>query len=207
MATDRQVEKAAGSTLAAIPTHTLGYQFRSRLEAKWARMFTGLGWRWEYEPLDLGGWIPDFLLHTSTVPVLVEIKPEPVLDRLHRYVPKIRAALPTTAEVVDEDGCTARRFEYEVLLLGCTPFPFDREHDVVGPPLGLLGDEYDAWDAAEWMTCSNCGAISFFHSVQSYRSRICGCYDGDHYLGKPPLEHLERLWADACNATQWRAPR
>ena len=55
---------------AAIPTTYKGIRFRSRLEARWAAMFDICGWRWEYEPLDLPGWIPDFLIHTKTLPLL-----------------------------------------------------------------------------------------------------------------------------------------
>lgn len=33
-----------------IETHWNGYRFRSRLEARWAVIFTELGWLWEYEP-------------------------------------------------------------------------------------------------------------------------------------------------------------
>lgn len=37
-----------------------GTKFRSRLEARWAAFFDLVGWAWEYEPLDLVGWVPDF---------------------------------------------------------------------------------------------------------------------------------------------------
>jgi hypothetical protein len=36
--------------------------FRSRLEARWAAFFDLAGWTWEYEPVDLDGWTPDFLV-------------------------------------------------------------------------------------------------------------------------------------------------
>lgn len=48
-----------------IPTTHLGTRFRSRLEARWAEMFTMLEWRWTYEPFDLDGYIPDFVLHAG----------------------------------------------------------------------------------------------------------------------------------------------
>jgi hypothetical protein len=60
-------------TFAAIKTLYNGIKFRSRLEAKWAAFFDLLGWEWEYEPFDLNGWIPDFLLKHGRV--LVEVKP------------------------------------------------------------------------------------------------------------------------------------
>jgi len=44
----------------AIPTAYNGINFRSRLEARWAVFFDLTGLEWEYEPIDLDGWIPDF---------------------------------------------------------------------------------------------------------------------------------------------------
>ena len=41
-------------------------EFRSTLEAKWARFFDLLGWSWKYEPFKLihgtDSWIPDFVI-------------------------------------------------------------------------------------------------------------------------------------------------
>lgn len=77
----REPEPVA-SVRSSIPTSYNGINFRSRLEAKWAKMFDLLGWNWEYEPFDLDGYIPDFVLQ---VPIyagkgriesyIVEIKP------------------------------------------------------------------------------------------------------------------------------------
>jgi hypothetical protein len=65
--------------MAAIPTTYEGVRFRSRLEARWAAFFDALDIRWEYEPLDLDGYIPDFLLPSGVGllrrVVLVEVKP------------------------------------------------------------------------------------------------------------------------------------
>jgi len=59
---------------AAIPTRYNGTQFRSRLEARWAAMFDLLKIEWEYEPIDLDGYIPDFVLNFAE-PMIVEVKP------------------------------------------------------------------------------------------------------------------------------------
>ena len=56
-----------------IPTDYKGVRFRSRAEARWAAVFEQYGWRWEYEPIDLFGYIPDFVLYLDK-PVLVEVK-------------------------------------------------------------------------------------------------------------------------------------
>jgi hypothetical protein len=63
------------NTIAAVPTRYAGVQFRSRLEARWAVFFDLIDWRWEYEPLDLDGYIPDFIISFESRPLLVEVKP------------------------------------------------------------------------------------------------------------------------------------
>jgi hypothetical protein len=61
----------------AVETFYHGAKFRSKLEAQWAKFFTLIGQRWEYEPekfhLSSGVYIPDFYL--PDLRVYVEIKP------------------------------------------------------------------------------------------------------------------------------------
>lgn len=62
----------------ARPTVYAGIHFRSRLEATWAAMFDQLGWSWEYEPFQIGRWLPDFAVKASAAPkgaILCEVKP------------------------------------------------------------------------------------------------------------------------------------
>lgn len=66
----------------AIQTKYNGYNFRSRLEARWAVFFDTLGIRYEYEPEgydlgDLGWYLPDFYL--PELDAMVEIKPTSAL--------------------------------------------------------------------------------------------------------------------------------
>ena len=51
-----------------------GIQFRSRIEAQWAYIFEKLGWNWEYEAIDLNGYIPDFIVKFGDEEFLIEIK-------------------------------------------------------------------------------------------------------------------------------------
>ncbi|ELB2852744.1 hypothetical protein HJ049_03810 [Vibrio parahaemolyticus] len=57
-----------------------GVEFRSTLEAKWARFFDLLGWDWKYEPFKLTHdditWVPDFVIsgHGNN-PIYCEVKP------------------------------------------------------------------------------------------------------------------------------------
>src|SRR5438874_13244007 len=59
---------------ANIPTAYNVVNFRSRLEARWAAFFDLCKWGWKYEPIDLHGWIPDFIFK-GKANFLVEIKP------------------------------------------------------------------------------------------------------------------------------------
>ena len=63
------------AALTAIPTIYAGTRFRSRLEARWAAFFDLCKWRWEYEPPEEDGWIPDFLLIGASRIVKVEVEP------------------------------------------------------------------------------------------------------------------------------------
>jgi len=90
----------SGYQIAAIPTVYRGRRYRSRLEARWAAFFDELGWRHEYEPFDLDGWVPDFALwpfQSSQMSALVEVKP---FDRLD---PAIWARIVTSFHRVESD--------------------------------------------------------------------------------------------------------
>ena len=72
---------------AAVVPHTLGPEqtpaiteyggitFRSQLEARWAAWFDRRRIAWEYEPVQLSGWTPDFRLVLNGARVYVEVKP------------------------------------------------------------------------------------------------------------------------------------
>lgn len=54
------------------PTEYAGVMFRSQLEAHWAAFFDVAGIEWEYEPVRMRGWVPDFRLWGK---FLAEVKP------------------------------------------------------------------------------------------------------------------------------------
>ncbi len=70
-------------TIKSHPTFYQGVWFRSRLEARWACFFDQAKWKWEYEPIDLLGWTPDFRVEfpcghsecSKSHVLMVEIKP------------------------------------------------------------------------------------------------------------------------------------
>lgn len=81
-------EKAGWGVIKAIQTRYKGYNFRSRLEARWGVFFDALGIEWDYEPEgfelpDGTRYLPDFWLKDHGI--WVEVKGiEPTMDEINR---------------------------------------------------------------------------------------------------------------------------
>lgn len=104
-------------TIKAIPTEYAGVKFRSRTESRWAAFFDLVGVKWDYEPIDLEGWAPDFLLRTKIGPVLVEVKP---VD-LTAYIDAVNRGSDDTDALAPYDKALAHSRKHQVLLLGMAP--------------------------------------------------------------------------------------
>lgn len=176
----------------AIPTEYKGYQFRSRLEARWAAFFDAVGWPWDYEPIDLGGYIPDFVLKFYK-PLLVEVKPEMTLGDLYKYTARIDAT----------------DWKYNALVLGATLL---HDHDEgCFHAIGILrqggGDPKDpedtAWSPAQIHCCTKCKRLSIHHAAWGWVCEVSGCYEGDHFLTEAPVDALTRIWGEAHKVTAW----
>jgi hypothetical protein len=171
----------------AIPTKYNGIQMRSRLEATWAAFFDLLEWRWEYEPCDFDGWIPDFVIYGRTQKTYVEVKP------VYTFPEKI-------ADKIDNSGCLN-----EVLIVGETIPVYNHCEDDEHPTLGWLRqDEVGEWREAvmgEWEQ----GVIGFCHSIQCYNDRITNKHDGS-WGDSIEKRVIPLLWAAAKNLSQWKPP-
>jgi hypothetical protein len=174
--------------IAAIPTEYRGRQYRSRLEARWAAFFDLCSWDYEYEPIDLGIWSPDFLIHGARLPLLVEVKP------ISRYDRQVTAKMEKGAERYGE-AC-------ELVLLG-----LDLSSVWLGQLLSkaLTGDDHDEYDFER--LCFACyeqapDQLDFCHETQSFAGRITGLYDGGTY-GAAPQPDVKVLWNRAGNLVQW----
>lgn len=190
-------------TRIGVPTTYRGVRFRSRLEARWAMVFSELDWRWEYEPIDLNGYIPDFILMFPAGPVLVEIKPE-------FSVPDLIAS---AADKIDKSGWTTSNGNGAVILGGAVTLDEDPWH----PTAGALGQWWDGWDAepaqrvwdeGAWFTCGRCRRPSIYHTSHTYFCTVCGeggdgghQTGGDGHLNSAP--DLSFLWHAVGNQVQW----
>jgi hypothetical protein len=148
-------------------------------------MFHTLGWAYEYEPIDLKGYIPDFILSFHK-PLLVEIKPAFSFDEYIAASTKIL-----------ESG-----WDHESLILGGQlNFP-------TMPSIGLIGSrewtpEID-FDHAEIFPCPKCGP-SICCWAGPRECRICGLVSDWSNADHLSLL-LNRIWNECGEAVRYTRP-
>lgn len=187
--------RCKGLEMHGIPTIYKGIRFRSRLEARWAAFFDLLKWDWAYESVDCNGWIPDFSIKTNDLPLLVEVK-----GTWQAPIAAIQKAIRALGN-----------FEkHHVLFCGNGLFSDTYTDGCIGwISDDFLGGEHDNIDTAILIKPTH-PAFRFglaAGTTGSYQDRITGVHDGDHHYSPVGLEIVYDLWARACNATQWKAPR
>jgi hypothetical protein len=189
----------------AIPTHYNGINFRSRLEAKWARFFDLLGWPYEYEPIDLSGYIPDFVLKFDT-PIAVEIKPAFTRSELKESASKAHAACEAAkmpllclgAALLEDATCMT-------VGLGLID-TFDRSDDFMG--YGIEDVEF-SW-------CTHYKSYALYTPIGEWRCLRCGgkCQEIInkpywHWNSREDNQYadtgtINRFWSEATNTTQYK---
>ena len=191
----------------AIPTHWQGVNFRSRLEAKWAAFFSGMGWDWEYEPCDFGGWIPDFFISGTKGGMYVEVKPfcDSVPDEVTRKI--VQSGVDKEVLIVgisnpvwtercrgDSDGLYQIGWMLDDFSIASRDTYLDRALLGVSNPWRSI--DATGWDIGGW--------------EQSFRGRLNGEYDGHQLVldfeGRSVFskQAARRVWNQATNEVQWR---
>lgn len=181
------------------------YEFRSRLEAKWAAFFDLCRWPWSYEPVDMNGWIPDFAIGER--PILVEVKPFFHADEWGDTITKIVNA-----------GC-----RQDVLLLGADPTwtaaANEYRLDYDGP---VFANRLSIWTENGEVFCDS-EEINFGVTEGNGELGLCAM-DGawSNLIWKAPIDSthpnkwsrvslngsdvetlLVSRWATACNVSKW----
>jgi len=169
------------------PTRYKDQLFRSRLEAKWAAFFDLLGWPYVYEPYDLNGYIPDFILQFYE-PLLVEVKPEVLFKDLEQHTGKI-----------EKSG-----WDKEILIVGADLFEskwWGSDYHAIG----LLGEFWQdgkrVYSEGRLSYCTVCKRPSILHSDGGWACRVTGCYEGGSNMDS--FDQGLSLWRQAGNEIQW----
>jgi hypothetical protein len=185
-------------TIDAIETEYKGIIFRSRLEATWAVFFDLLGWRWEYEPRDFDGWIPDFALRGENNKIVyVEVKPtfvflEDVADKMSKATPENTDLLLVGLGPWTEDN---------VVKIGWT------NESEPEPPKDWWADApMGIWEGSESGYKNPKHIIGFCHETGRFVDRMSGCYDGGTY-GGVCIDNFDdsimRIWGKAKKTVQY----
>lgn len=193
--------------IAAIPTKYNGVQFRSRLEARWAAFFDLMNWKWQYEPVDFKGWIPDFVIGDDLeTGCYVEVKPIDycALEKSNLIMkPLLDEELQHARKCVPE---SSRGF----VVAGLQPFfqlPKEASIPMISPvwmpqhrkySFGCISEGWGRFDIPVGskgvhpglMTGLNFDCLQDDIDLDSF-------IDGSIILN---------LWKSAGNATQWRSP-
>ena len=192
----------------AIPTTYSGVKMRSRLEARWAAFFDRMGWSWQYEPIDLAGYIPDFILawtvpptksrldlcedyHEPRGPLLVEVRP---------ILGLASSQWQETASRIDRSGWAG-----EALVVGAALFAGGDTAKVAWGDDVVVG-WYRSMGCWAWGAIGSCYSeehTTVIHTEQSFACPRCGSYDG----GRGPDRDMRILaaWIGAGNQVQWRS--
>ena len=210
-------------SIKAYPTIFNGVRYRSRLEARWAAFFDGLGWKHKYEPYDLGAWSPDFLVSSSNLSrsFLVDVKPlqsccDETIAKMQRGMKEcsllceensINGALLTRVapEVLSDESC-------ELVSVG---WHIDHHYGGLGD-VGIgwfMGVETDPTDDDAVMPPMMIPDLAHVEQIEPGPNlRFYSIMDGDADPGFPRWLRPYRayrsytmgLWNAACNAVQWR---
>jgi hypothetical protein len=186
--------------IASIPTRYNSVQFRSRLEARWAAFFDLVGWKWDYEPLDLGGWTPDFLIK-GKVPALVEVKPVYFSEFESFSIDQAKVAAGKAFRAASHRRTNP---QFEIIVLGAGPF---RSEGAWSLGVMALERQLGSADIAEIHNGYGPNSLDYAARFGSFQYRVGGRHDGDHHIkridGNRPLD----LWREAGNKVQWHPHR
>lgn len=201
--------------VSGVPTVYKSIRFRSRLEARWACFFDMIGWKWLYEPFDLKGYIPDFIVQFKRSRLLVEVKPltgpDPILRRAAEQ--KITKSGWPVLDRGSHDLYTGAS-----LIVGCG-VNLDPEHNDCIYSMGHLRRSIDS---AGWLEdfsygvsgygpcyiarCPHCRAYFYWNHETFWQCQHClKGTDKPYYLDQRDHPDLGELLAKAQNTVQWNA--
>lgn len=173
-----------------------GINFRSKLEAQWAAFFDLLKWKYSYEPYELNGKVPDFIIqcdapHYNTQSLIIEVKPDIFIS--HEYQREIYDAYNTiNAHIL----IVSEKPIYE-----CSEM---RGWAAIGRGSQYCSSDYRTeMHDLNWKSGFDIGSI-YMH----YDSMISDEYDRKAFFqfgfDNEQIQHINNLWKDAGNIIQFK---
>jgi len=184
-----------------------GIQFRSRIEAQWAYIFEKLEWNWEYEPIDLEGYIPDFIIKFDDEEFLIEIKGDTNIWKEEKYKPHI-------------DKILKSGWKGQFGILGSTYKKTYDYHSIERINIGKLyqnkwkyhnicqNDKINYDDLIHYddlIIVYSGGEVNKFYIDGLNRKEILDCplYEREDTF-YDINEHFQKIWVEAKNKVQWK---
>lgn len=190
-------------TRSGIPTTYRSANFRSLLEARWATFFDLVGWHWVYEPFEVDGYIPDFLIQGER-PFFVEVGP-----------------CITQADYIAKGAkADVEQLGHDLLVVGATPIPdlplasgclaagwlgeIEPGHhpsecqDVLFGESSCRHSAVYGWGAGVW---ARGDGLEIYHTWSRYSHRPHGV---GHESPFEDRRQIEDIWSEAGSRVQWK---
>lgn len=175
--------------MSGIPTLGVrGIQFRSRIEAQWAYIFEKFGWNWEYEPIDLIGYIPYFIINFGNTQILIEIKGDiNIWENFEEHKEKIiksgwKGTFAIFGAVYKISDCWGVR---NCPIVGVVFYYMDDYEDLIEDDIIIRKEKGNKWNLGGDMCVYD----------------ICGGYWKDVIESKTDFD---KIWVEAKNSVQWK---
>jgi hypothetical protein len=194
--------------IAAKPTKARKIQYRSRLESKYGVLFERLQWEFQYEPFDLPGWSPDFLLTGGEYGVLIEVKPSYLVDqRLFDKLTKATENLPFHVVILDENPFRKPDKFYESYVL----FGLGAEYLARGE-IGFFEEKgYSHTDFHPMLMKSVNDFSSLDYNHDGMMGVMISHQDRKQFLDRNhdhvSIETLQFMWRECGNETMFLKPK
>lgn len=174
-----------------------GVNFRSILEARWAAFFDLIDLEWKYEPHEINGKIPDFVLYVNnktqyaTNQIIVEIKPTIFIDEKFK-----RELLVKYHDV-----------KAHILILHESPFYKSQDYNTIS--IGYLSQYLGHDEHCEFYDGELKGLFDIGSSYMIFDGIFGECHVNDRkYFTNPNSEEHEillNMWNHAQNEVQFKS--
>jgi hypothetical protein len=179
-----------------------GIQYRSRIEAQYAYIFEKLGWDWEYEPIDLEGYIPDFIIKFGGEEFLIEIKGDTNIWKEEVYKPHIDKILQSgwKGQFGILGSVYKKSYDYTGYLRINIGKLYQNKWEVHEPATPALENAFHIDD----LIIVYCNQVEKFYVDGLNRKEIFDSSFDRHETYNYIAHAFQNLWADAKNNVQWK---